>query len=167
MVIRLVVAEDSLLVREGIVKLLGAYDDVEIVELCVDLPELLAAVEGRDPHVVLTDIRMPPTGTDEGIRAATELRERHPEVGVVVLSQYVEPTYALKLFDGGSQGRAYLLKERLSEGSQLINAIREVPDETRDRPGQLDIRGQGGVVRLREPLHVTAVRDEDDVGPRA
>ena len=80
----------------------------------------------REPHVVLTDIRMPPTGTDEGIRAATELRERHPKVGVVVLSQYVEPTYALKLFDGGSQGRAYLLKERLSEGSQLINAIREV-----------------------------------------
>ena len=126
MVIRLVVAEDSLLVREGIVKLLGAYDDIEIDELCVDLPELLAAVERSEPHVVLTDIRMPPTGTDEGIRAATELRERHPKVGVVVLSQFVEPTYALKLFDGGSQGRAYLLKERLSEGSQLINAIREV-----------------------------------------
>ena len=126
MVIRLVVAEDSLLVREGIVKLLGAYDDIEIDELCVDLPELLAAVDRCEPHVVLTDIRMPPTGTDEGIRAATELRERHPDVGVVVLSQYVEPTYALKLFDGGSQGRAYLLKERLSEGSQLISAIREV-----------------------------------------
>jgi DNA-binding NarL/FixJ family response regulator len=126
MVIRLVVAEDSLLVREGIVKLLGAYDDIEIDELCVDLPELLAAVERCEPHVVMTDIRMPPTGTDEGIRAATELRERHPNVGVVVLSQYVEPTYALTLFDGGSQGRAYLLKERLSEGSQLINAIREV-----------------------------------------
>jgi DNA-binding NarL/FixJ family response regulator len=126
MVIRLVVAEDSLLVREGIVKLLGVYDDIEIDELCVDLPELLAAVARCEPHVVLTDIRMPPTGTDEGIRAATELRERHPEVGVVVLSQYVEPTYALTLFDGGSQGRAYLLKERLSEGSQLINAIREV-----------------------------------------
>ncbi len=126
MVIRLVVAEDSLLVREGIVKLLGAYDDVEIAELCVDLPELLTAVDRSEPHVVLTDIRMPPTGTDEGIRAATELRERHPAVGVVVLSQYVEPGYALALFDGGSHGRAYLLKERLSEGSQLINAIREV-----------------------------------------
>ena len=126
MVIRLVVAEDSLLVREGIVKLLGAYDDVEIDDLCVDLPELLSAVDRSEPHVVLTDIRMPPTGTDEGIRAATELRERHPDVGVVVLSQYVEPGYALALFDGGSHGRAYLLKERLSEGSQLINAIREV-----------------------------------------
>ncbi len=126
MVIRVVVAEDSLLVREGIVKLLGAYDDVEIVDLCVDLPELLAAVERSAPNVVLTDIRMPPTGKDEGIRAATALREQHPDVGVVVLSQYVEPPYALALFDGGSQGRAYLLKERVSEGSQLINAVREV-----------------------------------------
>ena len=126
MVIKVVVAEDSLLVRAGIVKLLGAYEDVAIDALCVDLPELLAAVQESEPDVVLTDIRMPPTGTDEGIRAAIELRERHPNVGVVVLSQYVEPSYALQLLDGGSHGRAYLLKERLSEGSQLINAIREV-----------------------------------------
>jgi len=124
--ISLVVAEDSLLVREGIVRLLSAYDDVEIAGVAVDLPELLAAVDDHAPNVVLTDIRMPPTGTDEGIRAAAELRARHPDVGVVVLSQYVEPAYALSLFDGGSQGRAYLLKERLSEGSQLIDAIRAV-----------------------------------------
>ncbi len=128
MVIRLVIADDSLLVREGIAKLLTSYDDFEIVGSCVDLPELLDAVENVDPDVVLTDIRMPPTGTDEGIRAATQLRERHPDVGVVVLSQYVEPTYALRLLDGGSEGRAYLLKERLSEGSELIEAIREVAD---------------------------------------
>ena len=121
--ITLVVAEDSLLVREGIVRLLSAYDDVEIAGVAVDLPQLLAAVDEHAPNVVLTDIRMPPTGTDEGIRAAAELRARHPDVGVVVLSQYVEPGYALSLFDGGSQGRAYLLKERLSEGSQLIDAI--------------------------------------------
>jgi len=124
--ITLVVAEDSLLVREGIVRLLSAYDDVEIVGVAVDLPQLLAAVDEHAPNVVLTDIRMPPTGTDEGIRAAAELRARHPDVGVVVLSQYVEPGYALSLFDGGSEGRAYLLKERLSEGSQLIDAIRAV-----------------------------------------
>jgi DNA-binding NarL/FixJ family response regulator len=124
--ISLVVAEDSLLVREGIVRLLSAYDDVEIAGVAVDLPQLLAAVDDHAPNVVLTDIRMPPTGTDEGIRAAAELRARHPDVGVVVLSQYVEPAYALSLFDGGSQGRAYLLKERLSEGSQLIDAIRAV-----------------------------------------
>ena len=124
--IKLVVAEDSLLVREGIVRLLSAYEDVEIVGVAIDLPQLLAAVDEKSPDVVLTDIRMPPTGTDEGIRAAAELRGRHPDVGVVVLSQYVEPGYALSLFDGGSQGRAYLLKERLSEGSQLIDAIRAV-----------------------------------------
>lgn len=124
--ITVVVAEDSLLVREGIVRLLSAYDDVEIAGVAVDLPQLLAAVDEHAPNVVLTDIRMPPSGTDEGIRAAAELRARHPDVGVVVLSQYVEPGYALSLFDGGSQGRAYLLKERLSEGSQLIDAIRAV-----------------------------------------
>jgi len=124
--ITLVVAEDSLLVREGIVRLLSAYDDVEIAGVAVDLPQLLAAVDEHAPNVVLTDIRMPPSGTDEGIRAAAELRARHPDVGVVVLSQYVEPGYALSLFDGGSEGRAYLLKERLSEGSQLIDAIRAV-----------------------------------------
>jgi DNA-binding NarL/FixJ family response regulator len=126
MMITVVVAEDSLLVREGIVRLLSKNDDMEIGALAVDLPELLAAVDEVQPDVVLTDIRMPPTGTDEGIRAAAELRERHPNVGVVVLSQYVEPGYAVRLFDGGSQGRAYLLKERLSEGSQLIDAVRAV-----------------------------------------
>jgi DNA-binding NarL/FixJ family response regulator len=124
--ITIVVAEDSLLVREGIVRLLSAYDDVEIVGVAIDLPQLLAAVDDKSPNVVLTDIRMPPTGTDEGIHAAAELRTSHPTVGVVVLSQYVEPGYALSLFDGGSQGRAYLLKERISEGSQLIDAIRAV-----------------------------------------
>jgi DNA-binding NarL/FixJ family response regulator len=128
MVIRLVVADDSLLVREGVVRLLGTYDDIEIVALCGDLPELLAAIEQSPPDVVLTDIRMPPTGTDEGIAAATSLRRSHPSIGVVVLSQYVEPTYALRLLEDGSEGRAYLLKERLSEGSELIEAIREVAD---------------------------------------
>jgi DNA-binding NarL/FixJ family response regulator len=126
MVIKLVVAEDSLLVREGIVRLLSGYDDVEIAAIVEDLPQLLAAVDEGEPNVVLTDIRMPPSGTDEGIRAAAELRARHPKVGVVVLSQYIEPGYALSLFDGGSEGRAYLLKERLSEGSQLIDAVRAV-----------------------------------------
>jgi DNA-binding NarL/FixJ family response regulator len=126
MVVRIVVAEDSLLVREGIERLLEPQDDIEIVALCVDLPELLAAVEAHLPDAVLTDIRMPPDNSDEGIVAATTLREMHPDVGVVVLSQYVEPTYALQLFDGGSQGRAYLLKERLSDVEQLVQAIHEV-----------------------------------------
>jgi len=124
--VRVVVAEDSLLVREGIAKLLGTADDIEVVDLVDDLPSLLASVKAAPPDVVLTDIRMPPTGTDEGIRAAAELRESHPGVGVVVLSQYVEPTYALELLEGGSERRAYLLKERLSDADQLVRAIREV-----------------------------------------
>ena len=126
MVVRIVVADDSLLVREGIERLLEKHDDIEIVSLCVDLPELLAAVDAHLPDAVLTDIRMPPNNDDEGIVAATTLRELHPEIGVVVLSQYIEPTYALQLFDGGSQGRAYLLKERLSDGDQLVQAVHEV-----------------------------------------
>ena len=126
MTIRVVVAEDSMLVREGLAALLAAQDDVEVTALCRDHDELMAAVAADVPDVVLTDIRMPPTGTDEGIRAATALRRDHPGLGVVVLSQYAEPAYALDLFDTGSEGRAYLLKERVSDPEQLMHAIREV-----------------------------------------
>jgi DNA-binding NarL/FixJ family response regulator len=126
MAIRLVVAEDSMLVREGLAAVLTTEDDVEVVALCEDLDQLTAAVETHAPDVVLTDIRMPPSNTDEGIRFATSLRATSPETGVVVLSQYVEPTYALDLLDQGSSGRAYLLKERVSEPGHLIAAIREV-----------------------------------------
>jgi len=124
--IRVVVAEDSLLVREGIATLLQHQPDIELVALCEDYDGLLASVAAQDPDVVLTDIRMPPTGTDEGIRAAAAIRETNPKVGVVVLSQFAEPAYALALLDGGSEGRAYLLKERLADGEQLVDAIREV-----------------------------------------
>ena len=88
--------------------------------------ELLEAVEQHHPEVVITDIRMPPTRTDEGIRAARAIRANHPEVGVVVLSQYVEPGYALALFEAGAEGLAYLLKERLGDFDQLEHAINEV-----------------------------------------
>ncbi len=126
MSIRIVVAEDNYLVREGVVRLLEGEDGVEVVAVCGDFDTLLAAVDEHTPDVVLTDIRMPPTGTDEGVRAANALRESHPEVGVVVLSQYVEPGYALALLEHGSDRRAYLLKERVSEIDQLLRAIREV-----------------------------------------
>jgi DNA-binding NarL/FixJ family response regulator len=124
--IRVIVAEDSLLVREGIAKLLEADTDFEVSALVDDLPSLLDAVAADPPDVVLTDIRMPPTGSDEGVQAATQLRESHPELGVVVLSQYAEPAYALALLDGGSERRAYLLKERISDPDQLGQAIRDV-----------------------------------------
>lgn len=126
MTLRVVVAEDSLLVRQGIETLLAGRPELELVASCADLPSLLSAVEEHSPDVVLTDIRMPPTGTDEGIRAAATLRETRPSIGVVVLSQYAEPAYALELFDGGSEGRAYLLKERVSDPDQLTEAIIEV-----------------------------------------
>ncbi len=124
--LRLIVAEDSLLVREGVAKLLGEQEGVEVVALCADYDELMAAVDEVSPDVVLTNIRMPPTGTDEGIRAASELRESHPDLGVVVLSQYADPAYALALLESGSEGRAYLLKERVSEPDQLLGAVRDV-----------------------------------------
>jgi DNA-binding NarL/FixJ family response regulator len=126
MSIRVVIAEDNYLVREGVVRLLEAQPEVEVVGACGDLDALMAMVDDLVPHVVLTDIRMPPTGTDEGIRAANQLREHHPDIGVVMLSQYAESEYALALLEHGSAGRAYLLKERVSDVDQLLRAIREV-----------------------------------------
>jgi DNA-binding NarL/FixJ family response regulator len=121
--IRLILAEDSYLVREGIRRLLGTQPHLEIVATCGDLDSLLAAVEVEKPDVVLTDIRMPPDRRDEGIRAAQRLRETSPEVGVVVLSQYSEPGYALALLESGTEGRAYLLKERVEDLDQLVSTI--------------------------------------------
>jgi DNA-binding NarL/FixJ family response regulator len=125
MPIRVVIAEDSYLIREGLGLLLGGDDELELVASVSNLVELEAAVEAHEPDVVLTDIRMPPTGTDEGIRAAERLAEVSPSTGVVVLSQHVEPEYALRLFDGGARGRAYLLKERVGDLRQLRHAIEE------------------------------------------
>jgi DNA-binding NarL/FixJ family response regulator len=124
--VRIVLAEDNYLVREGVRTLVETEPDLEVVGVCEDYDALLAAVEAEHPDVVVTDIRMPPTGTDEGIRAAEVLRALHPDMGVVVLSQYSEPAYALAFLDGGSKGRAYLLKERVSDIGQLAGAIREV-----------------------------------------
>jgi DNA-binding NarL/FixJ family response regulator len=126
MPLRLVLAEDSYLIREGIAALLAGDEQLELVASVGSLPALLNAVEEHGPDVVLTDIRMPPTGTDEGIRAAEQLAVRHPNLGVVVLSQHIEPDYALRLFDGGSQGRAYLLKERVGDLAQLRHAVASV-----------------------------------------
>jgi DNA-binding NarL/FixJ family response regulator len=123
---RVVVAEDNLLVREGVVKLLELQDGIEVGAACGTYDELMSAVEQERPDVVLTDIRMPPTGTDEGIRAAVAIGERHPGVGVVVLSQFADPVYALALLEHGSEGRAYLLKERVSDATQLVHALQEV-----------------------------------------
>jgi DNA-binding NarL/FixJ family response regulator len=124
--IRVVLAEDNTLLREGIARLLESADDIELVGTASDRPELEALIESTSPDLVVTDIRMPPTGTNEGIEIAANLRAERPDVGVVVLSQYADPAYALALLEGGSEGRAYLLKERVSEVDELLAAIRDV-----------------------------------------
>jgi DNA-binding NarL/FixJ family response regulator len=128
MPIRLVLAEDGYLVREGLRSLLAAQPGLEIAAVCGDLDSLLAAVRDVRPDVVVTDIRMPPGNSDEGIQAAAQLRQAQPQVGVVVLSQYANSAYALALLDAGSAGRAYLLKERVGDVDQLVAAIRAVAE---------------------------------------
>jgi DNA-binding NarL/FixJ family response regulator len=124
--IRVVLADDHYLVREGVRRLLENAADVEVVAVASDYDSLLAAVDAERPDVVVTDIRMPPTGIDEGIRAAERLRDAHPDVGVVVLSQYAEPRYAVSLLESGTARRAYLLKERVDDLGQLVAAIEAV-----------------------------------------
>lgn len=154
MAVRVVYAEDHYIAREGVRRLLGAQPEVEVVAVCADLPSLLAAIDAHRPDVLLTDIRMPPTGTDEGIRAAERLRVVRPEAGAVVLSQYADPQYALAFFEHGSRGRGYLLKERVWNVDQLVAALEEVarggsvvdPDvidaliEARSRPAASPVR---------------------------
>jgi DNA-binding NarL/FixJ family response regulator len=128
MPIRLVLAEDHYLVREGVRRLLEAEPGIEVVAVCGDLDSLLEAVDREAPDVVVTDVRMPPGHSDEGIQAARRLRETNPDLGVVVLSQYANPSYALALLDAGSAGRAYVLKERVHDLDQLVAAIRAVAE---------------------------------------
>jgi DNA-binding NarL/FixJ family response regulator len=124
--LRVVFAEDNYLVREGTVALLSSVDDVEVVGTAEAYDELIAAVETATPDAVLTDIRMPPTGTDEGIRAAKAIRVSHPGVGVVVLSQFADEEYAYELLKDGAEGLGYLLKERVADVDEVVRALNEV-----------------------------------------
>jgi DNA-binding NarL/FixJ family response regulator len=126
MPIRVVVAEDTFLVREAVTRLIAETPGMDPVAAVADRATLMAAVEAEDPDVVVTDIRMPPTDSDEGILVAATLRVTHPQTGVVVLSQYAEPSYVLTLLESGSARRAYLLKERIHHRGQLVDAIRAV-----------------------------------------
>jgi DNA-binding NarL/FixJ family response regulator len=127
-VLRVVIADDSFLVREGLHELLAGVAEVEVVAVCEDTHSLVAAIERVVPDVVVTDIRMPPFREREGIQVAARLHETHPEMGVVILSQYTDPGLALELFEAGSGGRAYLLKERVGNRGELVAAIQAVAD---------------------------------------
>jgi DNA-binding NarL/FixJ family response regulator len=124
--IRVVIAEDSYLIREFLTETVSAAPELELAAVCSNGKELQQAVDIWSPDVVLADIRMPPSGADEGIRAAARLRETNPEMGVVVLSQYAEPSYAIALLDKGTGRRAYLLKDRIRDRDELIAAIETV-----------------------------------------
>ena len=122
---RVIIAEDNYLVREGTRQLLEIGGAVDVIAVVGTAIELLQVVEADPPDVVLTDIRMPPTHTMEGVVAAREIRTRHPDVGVVVLSQHADEEYALELFAEGTAGLAYLLKERVGDRTELLRAISE------------------------------------------
>jgi DNA-binding NarL/FixJ family response regulator len=161
-VIRVVLAEDHYLLREGIRRLLETQPEIEVAAVCGDLESLLATVDAERPDVVVTDIRMPPGGGDEGIQAAVRLRDTHPDTGVVVLSQYAEPGYALALFEAGTARRAYVLKERIDDVDQLVGAIRVVAEGG----SVVDPKVVDGLVtakaRVEEsPLHELTPRERD------
>lgn len=122
--VRVIVADDAALVRDGLVRLLERVAGIEVVGTAADYDELLTVADAVVPDVVVTDIRMPPSRSDEGLRAAAELRRRHPGMGVVVLSQWASPSYALRLLDEGAAGRAYLLKDKVGDVDELVAAIR-------------------------------------------
>jgi DNA-binding NarL/FixJ family response regulator len=126
MTLRLAVAEDNPLLREGLRSLILTADDVELVAACSDFDQLVAAIDEHRPDAVLTDIRMPPSRTDEGVRAAEYCRRHHPRTGVVLLSQYVDPGYVRTLLRHGTDGRGYLLKERVADVDELVAALRTV-----------------------------------------
>ncbi len=125
--LRVVLADDHALIRQGVAAVLAVIDHVELVGECENFDELMSTVEASAPDVVVTDIRMPPTGTDEGITAALAIRERYPDTGVVVLSQFAEPEYVLQLFENGSDRLGYLLKDKVNP-AELERAVRSVAE---------------------------------------
>jgi DNA-binding NarL/FixJ family response regulator len=157
MAVRVGVADDSFLIREALTRLLGDVDEVELVAVCADGEELATAMDAQHPDVVLVDIRMPPTMTDEGIRLATRLRTTHPRVGVIVMSAYADPAFALALLQSGSEGRGYLLKDRLHSRAQLLATIEAVADGG----SVIDPKVVEALVHGRSPLDILTPREHD------
>ena len=162
MAVRVGVADDSFLIREALTRLLGDADEIELVAVCADGEELATAVDACHPDVVLVDIRMPPTMTDEGIRLAAQLRTTHPAVGVIVMSVHADPTYALALLEGGSEGRAYLLKDRLQSRAQLLATIETVAQGgSVIDPKVVEALVHGRSSQARSPLAVLTPREHE------
>jgi DNA-binding NarL/FixJ family response regulator len=154
MTLRVVFAEDNYLVREGTAALLADVEDLDLVATAADLDELLQAVEEHRPNAVLTDIRMPPSNTTEGIDAARRIRAAHPETGVVVLSQFDEEEYAYELLKEGAEGLGYLLKERVADVAEIARALR-------------DVAGGGSVLDPKVVERLVARRDREARSPLA
>jgi len=160
--VRIVLAEDHYLVREGVRRLLATQPDLEVAAVCDDLDSLLAAVEAEHPDVVVTDVRMPPGDRDEGIQAAERLRETDPDVGVLVLSQYADPSYALALIKRGTARRGYLLKERVRDLEQLVAAIKAVAEGgSVIDPKVVEALIAEGARAAASPLHELTPRERD------
>jgi len=160
MAIRVVVADDAFLLREAVMRLLADAPGIEPVTAVADRATLLATIDAERPDVVVTDIRMPPTGGDEGIAVATGLRETHPGIGVVILSQYAAASYVLRLFQGGSTGRAYLLKERVHHRGQLAEAVRAVHQSgSYIDPKIVEVLVEGRARAERSPLGALTPRE--------
>ena len=160
--IRVVIGEDTFLMREALKRIVSGFDHVEAVAFCGDRDSLTAAIERERPDAVLTDIRMPPTGTDEGIQVARALRVSDPDIGVVVLSQFADPSYVLAFLDSGSAGRAYLLKERVSDPHQLMAAIEAVvAGGSVIDPKVVEVLVRARSVGARSPLSVLTRREHD------
>ena len=159
MPIRVVIAEDNLMVREGLERIIAASPELELVAGCRDLDELERAIEHDSPDVVLTDIRMPPTMTDEGIRLAVRLRAEHSPIGVIAVSQYADAGLALALLDRGSEGRGYLLKESVRDREQLWAAVAEVAAGG----SVVDPKLVDGLVNVKQPLLAVLTPREREV----
>src|SRR3954452_1781221 len=165
MAVAVALADDNLIVREGIAELLVDDENIEVVGLCADLGSLIELVDEREPDVVVTDIRMPPTHTDEGIRLAALLRQSHPEIGVVVLSNYANPVYALALLQSGSEGRSSLLKEPVHDRAQLVPAIPSVGAGSCGGTPPVPVGGRVRNPKMVEPL--IAARTHGERSPLA
>ena len=160
--IRVIVAEDSYMIREFLTSTLAVAPEVEVVAVCANGKELEMAIETWGPDVVVTDIRMPPSGTDEGVRIAAKLRETHPEMGVVVLSHYAEPAYVLALLEKGTGRRAYLLKERVRKREDLVSAIESVSEGgSVIDPAIVDVLIQARSKAARSPLADLTPRERE------